>query len=355
MTTHQNTTTDSAETASTKSRKNHKKNSLLFIFALLVIVTIVYNLYSNHQLAHQVNQLITNSDLLKQQQNTATAKLDSMGEEFNTEQQALKNKLLVLNNKLLSSEQERTYQNKDWLLLKARYYLELAEINAHWSHDLQTSLALLNQADKLLMTIHEPQLFDIRQAIAKEQTEIQAIQTVDITGLLAELDAATESIAHLTAKNPFTLSKKTPSKNNGHQQASTWREHLENSLNLLKKLVIIQHHNTAIEPLMTSEYLSLVHESLVLNFQEAQWAVIQQNEAVYQLCLKQAINTIKRIFDLNSANTLVLLEKLQKLQKITFNSSKPTPGQSLILLNQLIESKKVLETKDNVPVSGENP
>ncbi len=87
----------------------------------------------------------------------------------------LQNKIQQMNKDLQAALREHFDQKQDWLLLKARYYLELAQINAHWSDDQQVTIALLQQADALLRTIPDQQLFTVRQAIAQEITQLQVL------------------------------------------------------------------------------------------------------------------------------------------------------------------------------------
>ncbi len=234
---------------------------------------------------------------------------------------------------------QKTSQPQDWLLLKARHYIELAQINAHWGthfNDGSTAL-LLEQADLILAQINSPRLFKIRQIIAQELLQARQTPQVDIPGILSKLDALQQQIAQW---NMYTLSsiaeqQTTPDKT--PQQPNVWKNHLQASLNWLQQLVIIRHHDHSIQPLLSPALESMIKESIRLNLQEAQWAVINANSTAYQLGLKQAIKTIQDYGHEQQLNTAVWVQQLNVLLAINITPKQPLIGQALPLLNQLVE------------------
>ncbi len=61
-------------------------------------------------------------------------------------QEQIKTEINSISNEIHNELKQKMYQNQDWLLLKARYYLELGQLNTHWSTDYQTTIALLQAA-----------------------------------------------------------------------------------------------------------------------------------------------------------------------------------------------------------------
>ena len=294
----------------------------------------------------QIDTLSSQIILLKQQQNEGQSKLDNAIKTISDSEETLRSKVSILDENIQSILQQRTYQSKDWLLLNVRYYLELAQINAQWSDNWQTTSALLQQADTLLATIHDQRLFNVRKAIATEIAELKAIPKPDTAGLLSQLDAAFSSITQLSL-NPVVSKEKNPT-DSTNKNPSSWQEHMKESVSLLEKLVVVRRHNEDIVPLPSPVYESMLREGIRLNLQEAQWAVLQNNEAVYQLSLTQAIKNIKRSFELTATRTNALLKQLQALQQTHLVQQKPLLEQSLPLLNQVIESQ------NNATPPGEN-
>ena len=96
-------------------------------------------------------------------------------------------------------------------------------------------------------------------------------------------------------------------------------------MNLLEKMVIIRRDDENISPLISPLYESILKENIRLNLQEAQWAILNNNPAVYQLTLKQAIINLKKSFNKTSQDISSLLKQLQDLQQIKITQDKTSP------------------------------
>ena len=121
---------------------------------------------------------------------------------------------------------------------------------------------------------------------------------------------------------------------------------MQDNLSLLQKLVIIRHHDSNIRPLLGPEREGQLRENVRLTLQEAQWAVLQNNEALFQLLLAQAIKNIKLQFSANDAGTQTLLKLLVTLQQTHLVQQLPVLDQSLPLLNKVIDAN---QTKPAAP------
>ncbi|WED42506.1 uroporphyrinogen-III C-methyltransferase [Legionella cardiaca] len=314
---------------------------LALVIAVIALICGAYALKANQQLANRTGQatetLNTEFDILKKQQLQAQS-LETSVQTLKEDHAQLQEHLKSLDKELQTAMQQRLYQKQDWILLKARYYLELAQINAHWSNDKQTTIALLQQADLLLGTLSEQAVFAIRQAIAQEITQLQALPKVDVAGLLSQLDAAQTNLVSLPLKHPVPGAK---NKTSSEKSASPWREQLRESINSLGKLIVVRRHDENVEPLLSPIQQAMMQEAIRMNLQEAQWAILQNNSTVYQMALTQAIKTIKRAFEINAASTQALIKQLQNLLKQKINIEKPMIEKALPLLNQLIDSKNL--------------
>ncbi|QEY50315.1 uroporphyrinogen-III C-methyltransferase [Legionella longbeachae] len=339
-----------------KEPKSHSNNSfasksnfiipvVALIIALGSLAITTYTLFLNNQLHDQLATANTNfSEELKQlEQKQIKIQEITNAKSKNSEeiQSQFQTKFDTLSKQLQNAMSQRFYQNQDWLFLKARYYLELAQINAHWSNSSDATIAQLEQADQLLKQFNEPKVFAIRQAIAKDIAQIQAIPPVDIAGLLSQLDAAQNNINNLNI--PLPENESNPSMDESKKSSnnpSDWGTHLQESMNILGKLVVIRRHDQEVKPLISPLLEAALKENLRLNLQEAQWAVLNHDTFVYQLVLKQAINTLKANFNENTQNTASLIKKLTELQQISITQKKPPLGLALPMLNELIASKK---------------
>ncbi|ARG96546.1 uroporphyrinogen-III C-methyltransferase [Legionella micdadei] len=319
-------------------------SALAAVIAIIALIVAIYAIHANQrsiELNEQQGQAVNHIvEQLKQQQSDAQNDLETLKLTASQLHNTVQNQLQTMNKDLQSAMQQHLYQKQDWLLLKARYYLELAQINAHWSSDQETTIALLQQADALLHNIPDQQLFTIRQAIAQEIIQLQALPKIDTAGLLSQLDAAENAVTNLPIKKPFNSTQV----KQGDESTSPWRQKLQESMSILEKLIVVRHNDEDIQPLLSPLHQSLLRDSIRFNLQEAQWALLQNNPKIFRLSLAQALREINRTFDENAVATQALVQQLQNLQQEKLETITPTINQSLNLLNQLIESKNMQKT-----------
>ncbi|KTD44791.1 uroporphyrinogen-III C-methyltransferase [Legionella parisiensis] len=336
------------------------------IFVLSIIVSFValgiaaYTLFLNKQLHAQLseaqNNFSTHLQQLEQKQDQAQELINAKTNNAEEIQKQLQTKFESLSKQLQNAMSQKFYQNQDWLLLKARYYLELAQINAHWSYGVDSTVVLLEQADQLLKQLNGPKILEIRQAIAKDIAQNQALPSVDIAGLLSQLDAAQHSINDLSI--PLPISENVTSTGNSTTPTSnslTWRTHIQNSVNILEKLVVIRRHDQEIKPLLSPALEAILKEKLRLNLQEAQWAILNNEPSVYQLVLKQAIDSLKMNFNANMPKTAALIKKLTELQQKNIAQKRPSMGPVLPMINELIDTQKYSANQSINSEQGGNP
>jgi uroporphyrin-3 C-methyltransferase len=271
----------------------------------------------------------------------------TLGEKFIEFSQTLKAKDVALEDqqKKLSKEwfsfkknMEKTisqthYLNDDWLLHKARYVLEMAAINSHWSRDNDSSLTLLQTADDLLQQMSSHEVLEIRQAIASDIMNLKARPTFDMVGVLGQLDALQTAVDTLKLQAIDKVPK--PAVDN---EAQGMPANLKQSLNLLKQLVVIRRHDEAIKPLVSPLFESALKESVRLRLQAVEWAILNQNPAIVQSNLQQAVKTLQQYF--KPDETLVLIQQIKQLAQTQFTDEQPIRFKALPLVNQLIAQQK---------------
>lgn len=350
-------TTEQTNSPSMKNQSAPAKTKSTMVVGAVVIAigaltSSLYTLSLNKQLQAQlINQSRQNSqvnrqlDKLEQNEDKTQAQLEAKSNMLEETRSTLQKQFGELNKQLQAAMSERFYQNQNWLLLKARYYLELAQINAHWNNSFDATISLLQQSDQLLLQLNDPKIFEIRQAIAKDIAELKATPKMDIAGTLSQLDAAQNSLVDLSIAStlsdmkPASPAAETPS--NPEKKPSVWRLRWQGSMDVLSKLVVIRRNDEQIKPLISPALEAILKENIRLDLQQAQWAVLNNNTEVYQLVLNQAIKTLKKNFNENATNTAALIKKLNELQQIQLTQKRPDVGiNSLPLLNQLIDSKE---------------
>lgn len=330
------------ESAITRKTSGKPASTLLLVFALIIaiiaLIIALRVLQQNRFRADEHEALAQSIQNLDKNQKNILTSLEVLQKQKNDNQEALKRKVATLDKAFQAFREQNHYRTEDWLLLKARYYLELAEIQAHWGDNPAMTIALLDQADSLLSTANNARLFDIRQTLANEIARLKTIPPLDLVGLLSRLDAQQKAVANLGINKHLTMPAENPGQNT--PEPASWRSHFKASMHTLEKMVIIRHRDQDIQPLYSSLQIALLRETVRNNLQEAKWGLLRQNAAVYNLALEETIANIKASFDTSAENTQAFMEELKALKALVFQPQPALDLQKPIQsLNQLIHAK----------------
>ena len=333
--------TPKPETQKTNAKKGGLSQFLASSLAFIALFTAFYTLWLNHDLRSQLQQQRQGIDSqlsqVQQQQTALKENMNDTASRIQSQSAEIKQQLSQFNQQLQQRFKEGQYSKRDWILLKARYYLELAQVHAHWNSEIKTTIGLLQQTDQLLARVNEQGVFEIRQSLSKELNALQKYKTIDYAGLLSKLDAASDMVGQLPLSVTSPLNQE--QKNESSQEANHWRQKLKDSVSVLEKMVVVRRNDQDIKPLLSPLYVAVVRQAIILNLQEAQWAVLQNNDAVYHLTLQQAIDSIESNFDADSPVTARVTQQLKMLNQQQLKQEFPSLQQSLQQLNQLIQQQ----------------
>ncbi len=306
----------------TPDHKNPRGQLLLWFVLLLVIGSV---LYAGRFFYITQQQLVLHLETIDTHQQITMAKTTKKIDEFKLE---------------LSKINTRDAMNTDqqWSLYKAQYAIQLAQLNAKWSDDTATTIALLQQADSFLSKQSQAQLFSVRQALAREISEEQTATILDVPGLLSQLDALQQLVATDTFTKPIHTQTRKPTPTTPAPVPETWRGRLKETLLSFQQFFVIRYHESPLEPLMSPAFQTVQKEIIRLNLQEAEWAVLEKNNTIYQLALKQAYENICRAFDTKNDKVTIILKQLEQLQTIALQTNPAIPNESLPLLETVIKN-----------------
>lgn len=322
---------------------SYPSKTVVMLILLISAASLFYSVFISIQTRKQLQPIHHLITIFEQNRANQQANIEQQIAVITQTQAQLQQTIHQIKEHVTATLQESSHNN-DWLLLKTRYYLELAAINQQFSDNTPVSIALLKQAQSLLSNQHDARLYPIMQAIANDKARLELAPTLDKAEALTQLNAAFLMVQTLQI-TPFI-----PSKNrlNGTQKTSVnhhhWRDILNENLQQLKQLIIIRHHDSAIEALTTPTDEAIIRDNIFLNLQQAQWAILQSNQMVYNHALTQAINNIKHVFNVHAHQTSLLIQQLNQLQAISFEKKQPIGQESIVLLNKLIAETQLSNT-----------
>lgn len=232
----------------------------------------------------------------------------------------------------------------DWLQAEAEYLLRLANHRLQLEGDLTGAKTLLSSADERLAKADNPALFAVRQAIANELAALNRIYTLDQSGIYFKLSALEGQIDQLPLPmNPANRSAFRQTQLEDNQEQSVWQTLWDEA----KTLVVVRHRDEKITPLLPPEESLYLRHNLRLTLQQAQIALLKEEQTLYRTLLEQASGWVKTHFDQDSARTKSILTTLSELTAQNIRQQRPDISASLNLLRDLRKQR----FSSSVPVS----
>lgn len=317
-----------------KSTTPYKLFFLTIALLFLSVSGIIY--YINNMNSHLKLQFQDDFLKIKNQQ---SQNFEITSSEISTIHTNLDKKFLKIDEKISKTLEDTQYKSNDWIMQKAKYYLDLANINNNWTKDSETTIKLLTAADNILNDTQKNEITEVRKLIAEEILSIKSNKKLDIIKLLAEINAISKSINTMPIvplKERLTNKKIKAAENSN---LLNWQETLKDNLKKLNNLIIIRRNSVNTTKLLSPSYLIVIRENIRLNLQQMQWAILERNQDVYNLSCKQLIDNIKHSLVIENTETQAILSKLKTLKKIDLKYTKIKIEGSLVELNKIIENE----------------
>lgn len=352
-----------------KTAANKKGGSLLVLILLFIILAALtvggyfawqyWNEYSSKQeqriqalesvTAKQSSQVET----LSAQQNEQS---QDQGELFN----AIKSSQEAIQQRLDSHTQRiralAGTSRDDWLLAEARYLLRLANQRLLVERGTDGARALLESADNILQSVDDSGVMPVRSAIANEVIALKLAKTVDRQGLYLRLSALKQQIQALPLI-PFRTQDNEQSIGTADDTSTTletnednpwyyaiWNS-IEHTFGNLDRFVQIRDHDEAPELLISEAQQLQTINHLMLMFEQAQFALLHEEEMIYRNSLEEAINWWTNYYS-HYNEYEVLRSEMRELQHVNVIQVLPDISRSSELLTDYIERFHKLNTAE---------
>ena len=214
----------------------------------------------------------------------------------------------------------------DWLLAEAAYLVRLANQRLQVERSVDNPLAILETVDNIFVQLNDPELLAVRNALAVDIAALRMTEKVDREGIYLELQAissALETLAILESHaDPEALLAAQPAQAVGSakQAPSSLAETLERFTEKFGNLIVLQKREQPIEPLLSGAEQTMVRQNLYLLLEQAQSALLREEQSIYSSNLSKAEMLLRRYFQLNSESEATIT----RLQSLTDQSVSQT-------------------------------
>jgi len=285
-----------------------------------------------------INRLVERADEMDSRVRESLAEMDKL----RSKNVDLERKVLRQGSRLI---QMGINPKDEWILAEALYLSRLATQRLLIERSSESAIALLLEADKLLLKFDDANLAHVRNALSKEIASLRTLNKIDAQGIIFELNAISEEVNKLSILNLLSTQKDTSKTDNKEEV-----ENLENKKQLslgkffrnfgeqLEGAIKVRRFDSDIQPLITEHDLSVVRNNIDLHFQQAIYSVMREEKDLFELSLKNIVADLKNYFHMNPKSSN-LLQRIQQISLLSIEQKLPKIGYSSELLNSYISAR----------------
>lgn len=235
---------------------------------------------------------------------------------------------------------------KDWRLAEAEHLLRLASLRLSALQDITSAQALVQGADDILREQNDPGSFAAREQLAKSLAALRSTEQPDRTGLFLQLGALRDQILELSAVAPEykdrgdSLLGLTADGDGASRWAQWWDQ-------ISRYFRIDFNADKNIRPLLAGQGLTQVRLALSLALEQAQWAALNGQAAVYTQALTEARDVLTGNFNQDNPQSKVMLERLVELSKQPVTVVTPDLAKTLSTVQAYLERRN-LNAQDSI-------
>jgi len=297
----------------------------IFISILAVVIIVGAFGYGYSQLTKMNIELTQWANDLQSRFTTSQSEIAVLQKSISElEQAAHKSQALSTQQEQVLSEWHAAQQGDldKWHVAEAQYLVKLANDHLQFSHNNETALILLQQADKVLQNFQDAKILEIRKSIAVDIVNLQALPLIDITALYLRLIALNDQMDQLPLPtNPLKSEDKQNSATTIPSGLPWWKVGLEYAKQMLNKIVIVHYNGSNSLPLILPEEKNFLYQNLHAQMEDAIWGVLHQHAEIYQASLVRMAKWIQQYFVQDAKVTKTMLQQVDELRKVNVQPS----------------------------------
>lgn len=329
-------------------RSSAKKIGILFTTLAMTVFVCGFG-YGYYQLS-QINMNLAQSVAeLQRKVDANQAQLDQAQQTMvGLQQSSQKSQELSNQQEQLMSEWRAAQQGdlNQWRIAEAQYLVRLANDHLAFTHNTQLALTLLQRADQVLVNQSATNALQIRKSLATDIASLQAVPQVDVTATYLRLSGLNNQVDKLPLPSTPMGDAEPSSPPVATANLPWWKAGMQKTLEALRKIVIVRYNTSNSLPLALPDEKIFLFQNIHAQFENAMWAVLNQNAAVYQASLARAQDWIKEYFVQDAAATKSMLDGISELQKLNLEAASVDLNNTLQLFDAALAVKAPATAKD---------
>lgn len=276
---------------------------------------------SVNRLQEQQTKVVSEDKLNASLEQTTSAldkKLEQFEEKFeevDTAQAQLLESVTTLNNDIKSG-------SNAYVVDEVSQLLKLANNSLVFSADPDSALNALTVAASQLKSITDPRYSVVRVKVAEEIALLKNLETVDVEGISASLNAIAANVSSLPLENEPEATALVIT--NDIEQESGWRAELAELWTEIKSSIQVQQVEQAPKPLLAPDQRYFLDQNLQLMLAKADLALLQERDAIFQQSIDAASKWLLDYFDTDNAEVTNVIAQLNELRSQKTSVTLPT-------------------------------
>ncbi len=229
--------------------------------------------------------------------------------------------------------------SRDWLLAEVEYLIRLGAQRVEMQRDAAGALAMFTTADEILRSAEGIAAFGLREALANDIAELQAVSTVDVDGIYVRLGALKGQVPALRQSIPDY--EPTPFDASAAAADATITDRalafLSNVGARLASLVDYRRDIDAVKPILPPKEEYYLRQNLVFQLQLAQLALLSENQAIFDNSVAEAKVWVERHFDPEDPVTQTMVSSLSDLSGLEITRDMPDVSESLRAVREMLD------------------
>lgn len=221
-------------------------------------------------------------------------------------------------------EKSNISQVNNWKPVIIEHLVQLANLTLGIKNDPALALDFLLTAKQYA---NDPELSAINLALTQDMARLQVAPKLNTEELILKIEIINQKIDSLSLTSGQFIQQEKTQATEQKSIYSFWQRFLSHSLKALRDMVVI--HRRTVEPLLAPEQETVLRLNLQTKLFQAELAVMQHQNKLYQLCLEDVSSLIKHYFATNKGASSDILSALQELQGIDLQPQLPPLTESL--------------------------
>ena len=261
-----------------------------------------------------------------------------VSEELQAQLQQEVSRLTAQLNRLASRQTENSGNNEqEWKILEAEYLTGLALRKVQIERDVDSAIALIQQADRALLDSRSPNVMAARESLAADLTALQGVDVLDRDGIYFRLQTLANQIAEVDMVGSMRENFEARRNRESTEIESVGESGglLDSSLQFLGSIFVWRHWEDDPGAMLAPGNETAILQRLQLTIEQAKLALLTANNELYQGSLADCLAWLERYAVVESELGQTVIREVSVLQQINVDPDLPAPTRSLASLQQL--------------------